>query len=119
MLPRTPAHSTLIGCTKTHPFVDVQGKLHVKFNAATAQADNVPLSAQTVIFALVMALKCSAFSRLILRAHTAAEACATRAVQQTCGRKSVCRWYSSITHEENRLEQVFVSDSACTTAQVR
>lgn len=114
--------STLIGCVKTHPLAHDQGELPVKFNAASTRADNVPLSAQTVIFAFTMALNCSAFSRLILGAHTAAEACAKRAVRQTCGRYRVCRWYSSITHEENRLEQVFVPDSSCTsvtTAQVR
>ncbi|KAK7141903.1 hypothetical protein R3I94_011558 [Phoxinus phoxinus] len=65
-----------------------------------------------------MALNCSTFSRLISGAQTAAEACAQRAVQQTCGRYRVCRRYSSVTPEENRLEQVCVSDSD-TTAQVR
>ncbi|KAK7141904.1 hypothetical protein R3I94_011558 [Phoxinus phoxinus] len=66
----------------------------------------------------MMALNCSTFSRLISGAQTAAEACAQRAVQQTCGRYRVCRRYSSVTPEENRLEQVCVSDSD-TTAQVR
>ncbi|XP_067224625.1 molybdenum cofactor biosynthesis protein 1 isoform X1 [Chanodichthys erythropterus] len=60
-----------------------------------------------------MAFNCSAFSRLILGAHTAAEACAKRAVRQTCGRYRVCRWYSSITHEENRLEP----DTSCTSVR--
>ncbi|KAK2878650.1 hypothetical protein Q8A67_019441 [Cirrhinus molitorella] len=53
-----------------------------------------------------MASNCSTFSRLIIGIQTAAEACTKRAVQQTCGRYRVCRWYSSVTHEENRLEQV-------------
>lgn len=100
----------------------VPGELHVKFNAATRRADNVPVSAQTVISAFMMALNCSTFSRLISGAQTAAEACAQRAVQHTCGRYRVCRRYSSVTPEENRLEQVCVSDSAGTpdtTAQVR
>ncbi|XP_067311043.1 molybdenum cofactor biosynthesis protein 1 isoform X2 [Pseudorasbora parva] len=54
-----------------------------------------------------MALNCSTLARLILGAQTAAEACATRAVQRTCGRYGVCRWFSSsVTHEESRQEQV-------------
>ncbi|XP_016091524.1 molybdenum cofactor biosynthesis protein 1-like [Sinocyclocheilus grahami] len=53
-----------------------------------------------------MALNCSTFRRLILGAQTAAEACTKRAVQQTCGRYRLCRWYSGVTHEEKRLEQV-------------
>ncbi|XP_039509393.1 molybdenum cofactor biosynthesis protein 1 isoform X2 [Pimephales promelas] len=67
----------------------------------------------------MMALNCGTFSRLISGAHTAAEACAQRALQHTCGRYRVCRRrYSSVTPEENRLEQVCVSDSD-TTPQVR
>ncbi|XP_042598877.1 molybdenum cofactor biosynthesis protein 1-like isoform X1 [Cyprinus carpio] len=53
-----------------------------------------------------MALNCSTFSRLILGAQTAAEACGKRAVQQTSGRYRVCRWYAGVTHEEKTLEQV-------------
>ncbi|XP_052475978.1 molybdenum cofactor biosynthesis protein 1 isoform X1 [Carassius gibelio] len=53
-----------------------------------------------------MALNCSTFSRLILVAQAAAEACTKRAVHLTCGRYRVCRWYSGVTHEENRVEQV-------------
>ncbi|XP_016300171.1 molybdenum cofactor biosynthesis protein 1-like isoform X1 [Sinocyclocheilus anshuiensis] len=51
-------------------------------------------------------MNCSTFRRLILGAQTAAEACTKRAVQQTCGRYRLCRWYSGVTHEEKRLEQV-------------
>jgi len=80
-------------------------ELQVKFNAATSRS--------------MMALNCGTFSRLISGAHTAAEACAQRALQHTCGRYRVCRRrYSSVTPEENRLEQVCVSDSD-TTPQVR
>nr|ABU96048.1 molybdenum cofactor synthesis step-1 variant 1 [Danio rerio] len=55
-----------------------------------------------------MALNCNTFSRIIFGAHTAAEACVKfcRPVQQACGRYQMCRWYSGVTHEENRLEEV-------------
>ncbi|XP_059375389.1 molybdenum cofactor biosynthesis protein 1-like isoform X2 [Carassius carassius] len=68
--------------------------------------DYAYISTNTDIFASTMALNCSTFSRLILGAQAAAEACTKRAVHLTCGRYPVCRWYSGVTYEENRVEQV-------------
>lgn len=93
---------------KDTPLVNVPKANYVKFKPAANKLRLCPHFI-TDIFALTMALNCSTFSRLILGAQAAAEACTKRAVHQTCGRYRVCRWYSGVTHEENKLEQVCVS----------